>query len=308
MADTVRSLASLQALLADNTAGDISAQDVRDFLVSAYQPAAVNPGGRLTTESGVGVSTSDRTSQSTLYYTPYVHNRIGLYDGTSWTLHTFAERSLSLSGLTSGKNYDVFLYDNSGTLTLELSAAWTNDTTRADALAAQDGVLVKSGAATRRYLGTIRTTGTTTTEDSGTFTGASSNAPKRFVWNAYNQITRLVDTGFVLDSHSYTTGAWREWRSGTNSCRLSWVQGRAAAVSVGFSGEITSGGGYVGVGLDSTSAPANPQAGNANSSLVRCGGIATASLSAGYHQAIVLEYGSPSASFSNYSMSGAILC
>lgn len=34
MPDTPRTLAALQALLADNTAGDISAQDIRDFLVS----------------------------------------------------------------------------------------------------------------------------------------------------------------------------------------------------------------------------------------------------------------------------------
>ena len=37
MADTVRTLSSLQTILADNTAGDISPQDLRDFLVSAYQ-------------------------------------------------------------------------------------------------------------------------------------------------------------------------------------------------------------------------------------------------------------------------------
>lgn len=34
MADTQRSLAALQALFADNVAGDISEQDLRDFLVS----------------------------------------------------------------------------------------------------------------------------------------------------------------------------------------------------------------------------------------------------------------------------------
>ncbi len=38
MPDTVRTLAALQTLLADNVAGDISAQDVRDFLVSAFPP------------------------------------------------------------------------------------------------------------------------------------------------------------------------------------------------------------------------------------------------------------------------------
>ena len=40
MADTIRTIAQLQALLADNTTGDISPQDLRDMLVSlanAYQ-------------------------------------------------------------------------------------------------------------------------------------------------------------------------------------------------------------------------------------------------------------------------------
>jgi hypothetical protein len=36
MADTQRDLAALQALLADNTSGDISPQDVRDFLVTVF--------------------------------------------------------------------------------------------------------------------------------------------------------------------------------------------------------------------------------------------------------------------------------
>ena len=36
MADTIRTLAALQALLADNTAGSISEQDLRDVLLSTY--------------------------------------------------------------------------------------------------------------------------------------------------------------------------------------------------------------------------------------------------------------------------------
>ena len=35
MVDTAKSVSALQSLLADNTVGDISAQDVRDFLVSS---------------------------------------------------------------------------------------------------------------------------------------------------------------------------------------------------------------------------------------------------------------------------------
>lgn len=41
MADTIRDLSALQTLLADNTAGDISAQDARDVLVTNYPRDAI---------------------------------------------------------------------------------------------------------------------------------------------------------------------------------------------------------------------------------------------------------------------------
>lgn len=42
MADTKRTLSAITALYADNTAGDISAQDLRDFLISAHGSRATN--------------------------------------------------------------------------------------------------------------------------------------------------------------------------------------------------------------------------------------------------------------------------
>jgi hypothetical protein len=42
MADTQRTRAALQTLLADNVTGDISPQDLRDFLVTVMQPEFVN--------------------------------------------------------------------------------------------------------------------------------------------------------------------------------------------------------------------------------------------------------------------------
>lgn len=56
MADTVRTLTALQALLPDNTDGDISAQDVRDFLVSAFGPYRV-----LLSETEITSSVTDET-------------------------------------------------------------------------------------------------------------------------------------------------------------------------------------------------------------------------------------------------------
>lgn len=93
-----------------------------------------------------------------MYYTPYQGDRIALFNGTNWSVNRFTQLSFTLSGLTSGKNYDVFVYNNAGTITLELSAAWSTDTSRTDALTTQNGVYVKSSATTRRYLGTFRTT------------------------------------------------------------------------------------------------------------------------------------------------------
>lgn len=110
-------------------------------------------GGRLTSSS-TDPFPSTNTGATTLYYLPYTSNVVYLYDGTRWTGYTFTSVSLALSGLTDNLPYDVFLYNNAGTLTLELTA-WTNVSTRATGLAYQDGVLVKTGATTRRYVGTI---------------------------------------------------------------------------------------------------------------------------------------------------------
>lgn len=219
--------------------------------------------GRLTTETGVGVSITDRTAQSTLYYTPYVGNRIALYDGTRWRLYTFTERSLALSGLTADKNYDAFLYDNAGTLTLELSAAWTNDTTRADALATQDGVLVKSGATTHRYLGTIRTTGTTTTEDS---------LVKRFVWNMANRVPRpMLRQETVSGTWTYTTDAFRQANANAAN-QLDYVVGVAdvlieAEVQVNASNGTTTAV-AAGIGVDSTTTTSADVFGTSASSII----------------------------------------
>jgi len=159
------------------TGDQILAADVYPLVIGG------SPGGRLTLETGVPVSRADQSAKATLYYTPYKSNLIVLYDGSEWNAVEFAEISLSLAGLTANKNYDVFAYDNSGAVTLE-ALVWTDepDQTRATALVQQDGVLVKSGAATRRYLGTIRINGTGgQTEDT---------AKDRFVWNLYNQELR----------------------------------------------------------------------------------------------------------------------
>jgi hypothetical protein len=200
---------------------------------------------RLTLTTAAPVTTADVTAAGTIYCTPYKGNQISLYSGSAWVTRSSAEFSLALSALTSGKPYDVFCYDNAGTPTLEF-LVWTNDTTRATALAYQDGVLVKSGAATRRYLGTFYTTATTTTEDS---------KANRYLWNYYNRVRRQGKVTDATLNWTYTSGTVRQVRASTAN-QFNFVVG-VAEDSINFVMHAlyvssTNNAGFGGIGLDTT--------------------------------------------------------
>lgn len=216
--------------------------------------------GRLTLSTGVPVTTSDVTAATTLYLTPYNGNKISLYDGSSaWSLHDLTEISLSISGLTADTNYDIFVYDSSG-LTLE-AVAWTNATTRATALALQNGVYVKTGTTVRRYAGTIRINSTGgQCDDALAF---------RFVWNCYNRVQRQMKVADATASWTYTTATWRQ-ANGAATNQLAYVQGlseNAVEAQVLASAQNSSSAArYVGVGIDSTSTPTQWISGEASNS------------------------------------------
>lgn len=211
--------------------------------------------GRLTLTSGTAVTTSDVTAAGTLYFTPYRGNKIGLYDGSKWAVYSFTEVSLTLT-LTSGSVYDIFIYNNAGTLTLE-SLVWSTGTARATAITLQDGIYVKSGATTRRYLGTIKASGTNQTEDSagGTTTNVGG---KRYVWNYYNRVPRTMSVIDTTDNWSYTTDTIRQARA-TAGNQVDFVIGvsedEATCDVWGVCGMASNStrAAKVGVGLDSTS-------------------------------------------------------
>ena len=251
--------------------------------------------GRLTLESGVPVSTTSQTAKTTIYYTPYAGNRIALYDGSAWVVAVFSEVSASLSGLIANTNYDVFGYSNSGALTLEL-VAWTNATTRATAVARQDGVLVKSGAATRRYLGTLRTTGTTgQTEFSLGGIAAGGTEAKLYLWNTQNRVAVAAIVGETADTWTYGTATVRAANNSTGM-RVSFVQGgNVEPARASYGGALATGTAYasLGVGLDSTSAfsglpGALPGSGTVGSAF----GLYDALTEEGYHYLQALELSS----------------
>lgn len=172
--------------------------------------------GRLTLTSGTPVTTSDVTGAETLYYCPYKGNRIALYDGTNWVVRSFSELSIDVPDATNV--YDVFAYDNSGTVTLELTA-WTNTTTRATALTTQNGVYVKTGALTRRYLGSFYST----TAGNGQIDDSSAVTKGRYLWNYYNRVARPFKTNNITN-WNYTTATIRQANNSTTN-QLNYVVG-----------------------------------------------------------------------------------
>lgn len=225
---------------------DIQNAQLADAAAIAAISSTVTPGGRLSLTTAVPVTTSDVTAAGTLYYVPYIHNQIQLYNGSAWVTYTFPELSIAVPA-AANQVYDVFVYDNAGTRTLEL-LAWTNDTTRATALVRQDGRLCKTGALTRLYVGTVRTVSASQLNDS---------LALRHVWNYYNRTARPMRVTESTDSWAYN-GVLRQARA-TATNQLDFVVGVQEVEVEGYvignvSGNASSSWATVSIGEDSTSA------------------------------------------------------
>lgn len=217
-----------------------------------YKVQRLLPGpsqGRLTLTTAVPVTTADVTGATTVYFTPYKGDGISLYDtgSSKWFRYTFAEISASLAGLADTVPTDVFAYWTGSAVALEL-VNWTNSTTRATALALQDGVRVKSGDASRMLLGTICGSGAGTCEDS---------LAKRYVQNYYNLVSKKLLIKESQATWSYNTAAYRPANNSTaNQVKIvaalaeEMIEVEGATVSLWDGSGVGRG---TAIGLDSTS-------------------------------------------------------
>jgi hypothetical protein len=222
------------------TGGPITAAGTINVILNSFAQ------GRLTLTTNTAVTTADVTAATNIYFTPYKGNYITLYTAGAWKLYQFTQVTLAVPNAAS-QMYDIFLYDNAGTLTLE-AVAWTNDTTRATVLAIQDGVYCKTAALDRRYLGSFRTT---------TVAGQTEDSLiKRYVWNYYNRVERALTMTTATGSWTYATATWRQANASTAN-QIDTVVGVAEdRINVTLNCQVanTNGGtgSSVGLGLSST--------------------------------------------------------
>lgn len=262
--ETVEGIAEL-ATDAEALAGTDTARIVPTAKIGGWIGRALEPGGRLTLTTALPVTTSDVTAAGTVYYAPYKHNLAPIWNGTRWQVYSFSELSLVLEAAQqlSGANHDMFLFDLAGALTLGTGPAWTNATTRADALGRKDGRWTNSASITIRtnganntvaankalYVGTIRMTANAQTEDS---------KAKRFLWNTYNRVVRQMRAATeTTDTWDYATATWRQANANAAN-QLMFLRGldedAVSATAVGICGNSNSETTLTGIGLDATNA------------------------------------------------------
>jgi len=202
----------------------------------------------LSLSTGTCFTTADVTAATTIYLTPCTGNRITIFDANSVpSILTTSQISIAVPA-TTATVYDLWVYNNAGTATLE-ALAWTNDTTRATALVRVLGVWTKTGDPTRRYVGSFRTTAVSgQTEDS---------IAKRWLYNAFNRKKKLGRVAIGTDLWTYATNTLRQANADTAN-QLDFLIGLAEStvhaeyrigVVVNTAGDATV---KVGIGEDST--------------------------------------------------------
>jgi len=155
-------------------------------------------------------------SSDSLYFVPYNGNLISLYNGSSWEIVSF-DTTLVKTVFTlyppqapvdpANTVFDIFAYLNNGSVSFE-SVNWSTNTSRINPLNKKDGVYVKSGDNTRRYIGSVMpiSYGGYPPTGGNKFNNTINH---RYIYNYYNRIPFLSKYSL---SRTWTcnSNAWRQ--------------------------------------------------------------------------------------------------
>jgi hypothetical protein len=141
----------------------------------------------------------------------------------------------------SGSLFDLFVFNDSGTIRLVTGPAWTNSTTRSAAISQQNGIWTNTSSMTAKFDATSSTK--TVAANQGTYVGtmyATANGQTGMAFkpaaasggannilgldNAYNRVKTTAISRDSTSSWTDTSGSWRAANS-SNSNRISFVDG-----------------------------------------------------------------------------------
>ncbi len=226
------------AAVFDTTTGKLIKQSTPAQFRNWLALGTAAPLGRLTLVSGVPVSVSDVAGAPTIYYTPYIGNLIEIFNGTLWVSYAIPELSIALDNASahagyhqSGKNFDLFVFNDAGTIRLGTGPAWSSDTARGTGAGTTEieifqGLLANKNAISLRW-GSASGNFSSVAVHQAMFVGSfrasadgqsSDMLCKRLLSNAYNTIEKpfneFVDT---TASWNYSVATMRIANGNTNT-------------------------------------------------------------------------------------------
>lgn len=262
------------------TTGDAASAAWTALNASSATPAVPPPQGYLTLVSGTPVITSDQSAKTAVFYTPDKGNLIPIYNGSKFTPTEFSELTLTLvSSHVASTLYDIFVWSESGVITIGTGPAWSTSTAGSGArgtgastteLTRINGLLVNAVSMTTRNSSTTYTVGA----NRGTYVGSIfmdgtngqvtchrsfGQSRKWGLWNAYNQRRITLQAGDATASWTYGTATIRASNNDSTN-RATIFFGLADGpveilASQTIEGNSTGDeGGRVGIGINSTTA------------------------------------------------------
>ena len=201
---------------------------------SAATAAVPVPQGRLTPTSGTPVISSDASAQTAVYYANYTGNLVPIYSGSSMIPTEFAQLTLTLASQhVASTIYDVFVFSNSGVVTIVTGPAWSVSTAGSCArgtgastteLTRIKGLWVNAVSMSARNGSTTYTVGA----NLGTYVGSIfidgsagqvschvgfGQSRKWGVWNAYNRQPIVLRMGDSTSTWTTAPTTWRQSRA-----------------------------------------------------------------------------------------------
>jgi hypothetical protein len=248
----------------------------------------ITPQGRLTLSSTLPVMTADATAQTSVYYLPYVGNVVPIYDGSVMQIKTIGAgltMTLNTSNQLSGKVYDLFVFLNSGTVTIGAGPAWSSTTSRGTGAGTTELQLI-NGTWSNKVSIDLKNSSTTysaITANQATYVGsvyctANGQTGMTFkpsaasggsngilaVYNAYNRIRCFSVSRDSNTAYTYATATWRSMDNNANN-RVTWLDGLQqtpvrSILTQAISSNTLDAVSFIGTNLDATSGAPGVQA------------------------------------------------
>lgn len=209
-------------------------------------PGPITPQGRCTLTSGAPVMTTDVAAAATVFYTQAIGQFAPIFDGTGFVnrnvggelSQSTTDTTKSPAAVVNVSNYDVFVWNDSGTARATRGPPWTSDTARGSGAGTTElqflgGIATNKNAITNgpganlgTYVCTFRSNGTATVDVKFGGSGVGGNPAIMGIWNLYNKV---IYRPFVADSTAswnYTSSTVRAVDASTTN-RISFISGLA---------------------------------------------------------------------------------